>query len=79
MDQLSEFNLLKKENQQLEQMYTEREEVMNILSYVDFAKLCRVINFFPELNQTLEKMLLLSLSHQVQEPLNGEKNLHEIE
>ena len=39
VDQLSKFNVCNKENQQTEQIYIARGEMMNILSYVDFAKL----------------------------------------
>ena len=35
----------------MELMYNAREEMMNIFSYVDFSKLCHVIQFFAELNQ----------------------------
>ena len=44
--QLSKFNAWNKHNQQMEQMYIGREELMNISSCVDFAKLCNVINNF---------------------------------
>ena len=32
-------------------MYISREKRENILSYVDFSKVCHVITYFPELNQ----------------------------
>ena len=53
--QLSKFNEWNKENQQMEQMYNAREEMMNILSYVDFSKLCNVMKVFTELNQNILK------------------------
>ena len=31
-------------------MNNERVKMMNILSYVDFEKLCHVIKYFPQLN-----------------------------
>ena len=36
-------------------MYNTREELMNTLSYVDFSKLCKLIKYFPELNQSFVK------------------------
>ena len=39
----------------MEQMYNSREEMMNILSYVDFANLCHVITLFPESNKNVVK------------------------
>ena len=51
MDQLSKFIKWNKYNQQMEPMYISREEWMNILSCVDFFKLCHVIKYFPELNK----------------------------
>ena len=36
-------------------MYNEVEDMMNILSYVDFSKLCHVIKYFTELNQKFGK------------------------
>ena len=47
---------------------------MNILSYVDFEKLCHVIEYFPQLNKNIGGKTLIPLSRQVQEPLNGKKN-----
>ena len=44
------------------------------LSCVDFSKLCHVIKYFPGLNKNLVKKILLSLSIQVQDTLNGEIN-----
>ena len=35
----------------MEQMYNTREELIDILIYVDFVKLCNEIKYFPELNQ----------------------------
>ena len=46
-DQLTKFNVWNKHNQQMEKMYNGREEFMNILSYVDFEKMCNVIKNFP--------------------------------
>ena len=34
-------------------MYNAREEIMNILCHVDFAKLCNAIQLFPGLNQNI--------------------------
>ena len=53
VDQLSKANVWSKQKQQMELMYNSREDVMNILSYVDFEKLCHVIKYFPQLNQKL--------------------------
>ena len=36
-------------------MYNGRENLVNILSYVDFAKLCNVIQIFFELNHNFVK------------------------
>ena len=52
MDQLSKVNLWNKENQQMEQIYNARDDMMNILSYADSSNLCHVIKYFPELNKT---------------------------
>ena len=38
-----------------EPMYNSREKMMNILSYVDVAKLRHVIKHFPRLNQKIGK------------------------
>ena len=51
--QLSKVNARNKDNQQMEKMYNAREKIMNILSYVDFAKQFNAINFFSELNRKL--------------------------
>ena len=66
-----------RENQKIEPMFIAREEWMNILSYVDccFSKLCHVIKYFTELNKKIGKKMLLSLSPQRQEPLNGKINI----
>ena len=42
----------------MEQMYNAGEELMNILSYVDFAKLCNVIKYSSELNQKIVKEVI---------------------
>ena len=47
--QLSNFNIWDNENQKMEQMHNSREDMMNILSFIDFEKLCHVIKCF--LNQ----------------------------
>ena len=54
-------------------MINSRYKMMNILSYVDSEKLCHVIKYFTQLNQKMGKKTLLFLSHQFEEPLNGEK------
>ena len=51
VDQFSKVVKWNKDNQQMEPMYIARKEWMNILSYVDFSKLCHVIKYFTELNQ----------------------------
>ena len=48
--QLSKVNLWNKENQKMEPMYNAREEIMNILDYINFSKLFHAIKYFPELN-----------------------------
>ena len=55
MVQLSKINVWNKDNNKMEQMYNEIEELTNILGYVDFAKLCNVINNFPDFNQIFLK------------------------
>ena len=50
VDQLSKFNVCNQDNQQIEQIYNERKELMNIMSYVEFSKPCNVIKNF--LNRT---------------------------
>ena len=42
-------------NQLREPMYVAREKWKNILSYVDFSKICNVIKSFPELKQNIGK------------------------
>ena len=51
VDQLSTFVKWSKENQQMGPMYVERDIGKNILSYVDFSKICYVIKYFSELKQ----------------------------
>ena len=60
-------------------MNNEREKMINIMSYVDFAKLCHVIECFSELDIFLGKKTLLVLPNQFKEPFNGEKYLNEFE
>ena len=36
-------------------MYNTREEMINILSYFDYAKLCNVIKYFPKLDFLCER------------------------
>ena len=69
--QLSEVNVCNKDKQQMEQIYNAGEYMMNILSYVNFVKLCRVIKYFPKLNKILGNKISLFLFHKVQEPING--------
>ena len=52
--QLSKVVKWDKYNQQMEPMYISRLKGKNILSYVDFSKLCHVIKSFPELKQKIE-------------------------
>ena len=70
MSKLSKVNVCNKENKKKELIYNARERMINILSYVDFAKLCHKINYFPQSNQNFGEKTLTSLSHQFQEPLN---------
>ena len=44
-----------KKNQQMEPMYVAREKGNNILSYVDFSKICYVMKSFPELKPNFGK------------------------
>ena len=53
VDQVSKVVKWNKDNQQMEPMYTAREEWINILSHVDFSKMCHLIQYFPELNQKI--------------------------
>ena len=39
----------------MEQIYNVREELMNILSYVDFEKMCNIIKNSPGLNHNFVK------------------------
>ena len=48
--QLSKVKICNQHNHKMEQMYNRREELMNILSYVDFSKLCHFIDDFPLFN-----------------------------
>ena len=50
--QLSKVVKRNKQNQHMEEMYIAREKIKNILSYVDFSKLCHVITYFTKLNKT---------------------------
>ena len=43
------------EEKKMEVMYTSKEKMINILSYVDFEKMCHVIKYFPVLNQKIGK------------------------
>ena len=56
-------------------MYVEREIGTNILSYANFSNICDLIKSFTELKQKLENKMLLFLSNQAQEWLNGEMNI----
>ena len=60
-------------------IYNAREEMMNILSYVDSEKLCNINNFFLNWIKKLWKKVLISLSNQFQETFNGKVYHHEIE
>ena len=71
MYQFSNVVKWNKESDEMESMLIAREKGENIISYVDFSKICHVINCFPDLKKKLEKTILLLLSHQVQEPLDG--------
>ena len=53
--QLSKVYVCNKHNTQIEGIYHGRYEFMNILSYVDFAKTCNVINNFTKLNHNFMK------------------------
>ena len=78
--QLSKVNVCNKDNQQMEKMYNAIEDMMNILSYVDFAIMCNVNKYFPELNHKFGKEDInfpLSSSSRAIERLN--QNLHEFE
>ena len=46
--QLSKVIKQNKENQPMEPMYVAREIGRNILSYVDFSKICNIMKYFPE-------------------------------
>ena len=56
-----------------EQMYIGREDQKNILSYVDFTRLCYVISQFTRLSFGILKEGITFLFHLVQEPVHGEK------
>ena len=78
--QLSKFNVWNQHNKQIEQMYNGIEELVNILSYVDFEKLYHVINYFPELNEEIEKKdIIVPLSSSSRAIKWGKKFLHEFE
>ena len=55
MSKLSQVNVWIKNNQKMEVIYNAREHMKNILSHVDFAKLCQVIKYFPQLNPNFGK------------------------
>ena len=46
LDLLSKANLQNKDNEKMEQMYNGIEGMMNILSYVDFAKCAMSLSFY---------------------------------
>ena len=77
--QLSKVNVRNKYNQQVEQMYNEREEIINILSYVDFSKLCNIIKFFPESNQKFAKEVITFPILSSSISIEWKKNLNELE
>ena len=53
--QLSKIDVWNKYGQKVEQMYNQREYLKNILSCIDFNRLCNVIKQFPELNHNIAK------------------------
>ena len=53
-------------------IYNAIDKMMNILSYVDFSKLCHVIKYLPQSNQIFGKEDINSPISKVQEPLNGD-------
>ena len=59
----------------MEPMYIARDKWMNILSYVDFSKLCHAIKYFTELNQKFGQEDITFLDPQVQSPLNVKINI----
>ena len=62
-----------KQKYKTEHMCIGREEENNILSYVDFLRLCNVINQFPGLSIDILKICVNFLSCIAQETVNGEK------
>ena len=61
-------------------MLNVREDMMNILSHVDFSKLFHFIKYFLELNPKCGKEeISIFLSNQLQESLNSRNILHEFE
>ena len=53
--QLSRVVDWNKESEKIESIFIAGYERENIISYVDFSKICQVINCFPELKQTFQK------------------------
>ena len=71
--QLLRFNVWNKENKKTEEIYSLREKIIIILSYVNFEKLYNVMKFFLNWIKSFSKNVLLLFSCTVQEPLNGKK------
>ena len=44
------INVQNKNNQKMEVIYNARDHMKNILSYVDFANMCQLVKYFPQLN-----------------------------
>ena len=53
--QISKANVWNKDNQKMKQMYNVIEKLMNILSHVNFSKLCNIMHNFPESNHNFVK------------------------
>ena len=55
VSQLSNFLKQNKDSDEMKSMLIAREKKKNIISYVDFSKICHVIKCFPGLKQTFRK------------------------
>ena len=55
MANLSQVNVWNKNSRKMEVIYNVREHMENILRYIDFVKMCQVINYFTQLNPNFGK------------------------
>ena len=58
MSQFSNVVKWNKQDDDTESILIAREKGGNIISYVDFSKICHVIKYFPDLKQTFGKEVI---------------------